>query len=116
MFGDVKRFYGTYSWYDQAMHLCGGAATAFAGWSLFKDILEPDSLKIHHWLAAVLGFGVGVFGGALYEIEEYSEDVLTSSHRLGDGFDTANDLLLDILGAAIILCIALFIYKRRKHD
>lgn len=114
-FADMRLLYGTYSWYDQWMHLAGGATAAFAGWSLFKDILEPHVHRSHRWLAPLLGFGVGVFGGAVYEIEEYAEDVLTGSHRLGNGFDTANDLLLDICGACIIFCIAYFIHKRKSH-
>jgi hypothetical protein len=39
----------------------------------------------------------------LYEVTEYTEDFITGSHRLGDGFDTVNDLVLGMVGGLLPL-------------
>lgn len=51
------------------------------------------------------------FFGALYEIEEYLEDFFTASMRLGDGPDTANDIMLNVIGAAVAVVIIYAVTK-----
>jgi hypothetical protein len=57
----------------------------------------------HTSLALFLAASTTMTLGALYEIEEYIEDVLYHTHRSGLGHDTPNDLLLDFLGVALVI-------------
>jgi len=50
----------------------------------------------------------------MYEIEEYLEDYFTGSHRLGDGLDTAEDLMFNIVGGLVVLSI-IVIYLKIKE-
>ena len=54
---------------------------------------------------------------ALYEVEEYVEDIFFKTNRLGPGVDTASDLLFNILGvASIVIFITIYYlitHKRR---
>lgn len=64
----------------------------------------------------IIGFSLSVVIQVVYELEEYVEDLLTGSNRLGDGFDTANDLMLGLfgamLGALVILKLPILTRKR----
>lgn len=106
--GDYLHWYDTVPYYDMYLHLLGtGAATAFL-WFWLRTWKPNVTTKIIFFLA-VTG---AISGGVLYEIEEYLEDVLTGSHRLGDGPDTASDLLMNTLGAVII---GIVLYWRRHR-
>jgi len=54
--------------------------------------------------------------GTAYEVEEWLEDAWVHGQmlRLGDGPDTADDLLMNIIGAGIVMAIVLFYEARKK--
>ncbi len=89
------------------MHFFGGFAVVFIATGLIQAVhTVKRKNQIHKAEIFLYGLAVGTLGSVFYEIEEYLEDILTGSNRLGDGFDTANDLALGILGgilAAILI-------------
>lgn len=110
--GDFFHFYGKYDWWDQTVHYFVCAVIAFTLFTVisafwidkfkFSLLLTSGRLKLSLLLASTSAMSLA----ALYEIEEYAEDLLFHTHRLGPGADTANDLLMDLLG---ILTAVLFI-------
>lgn len=112
--GDIFRLYGMYSWYDQVAHVVGGAAVALIFFNLLTSLHVAQRIslgqKLRGWIAVMGSMAIG----SLYEIEEYSEDIIRNAHRLGDAFDTANDLLMNTVGA--ILCIFIIVWVRRKRQ
>lgn len=115
-FGDILRLYGTYSWYDQVAHLVGGAAVALVFFNIFARLIERGIVKLPrawHGFISILG---SMAISSLYEIEEYSEDVIFHSNRLGSAFDTANDMLLNTSGAILIILVIVIFFKNRKHS
>lgn len=117
--GDILHFYGRFGWYDQLAHLAGGAAVAILIFDALWQMNKCQKIKLGNWGLNIFAICGATLFGALYEIEEYLEDYFTGSHRLGDGFDTANDLMLDIIGAiAIILIIniALFFFDKKDNN
>lgn len=106
-FGDILHLYSNFGWYDQVMHFAGGAAVALIFFCVFHFFYNHLDMLI----CALLSISLGETFCVLFELEEYFEDYFTGSHRLGDGFDTANDLFLDLIGA---LCIA-FIFFSAQH-
>lgn len=109
--GDYAFLYQKWTYYDTILHLSISFAGAWYLWNVYKP--SGMSVKQHLWniVTTVVTFGV------LYELEEYVEDVITGSNRLGDGFDTANDLLMDVLGACVFVVIALLVrhFHARSH-
>lgn len=112
--GDIFRLYGTYSWYDQVAHIIGGAAVALIFFNLLTSLHAAQRVKLgfklRGWLAVMGSMAVG----SLYEIEEYSEDIIRNAHRLGDAFDTANDLLCNTIGAGLLMLIIVWVRNRKK--
>ncbi len=101
--GDILHFYGRFGWYDQFAHFAGGGAVAILAFDVAWRLARKNEMPL--WFSNFFAVSATALFGALYEIEEYLEDYFTGSRRLGDGPDTANDLMLDVLGAIIIVFI-----------
>ena len=113
-FGDIFRFYGNFFWYDQAAHSIGGAVVALIAFNLLTALYQSGKIVLPIKGRGVISVAIAMAMGAFYEIEEYLEDVFFHSHRLGDGFDTANDLLCNTFGAVVIIIILVIIRRRKK--
>ncbi len=111
--GDTLYFYRDYLWYDQVAHFFGGAAVMLILWQFIKQNKICLSLKGKLLFAMAGAWSLGT----VYEIEEYFEDLIYGSNRLGDGMDTANDLFLNNLGAlltALGIGLVVYLYQKKK--
>lgn len=112
--GDFLYLYEKFSHYDAYLHFFSSLAAAYFVWRFLECAVHK---KYSHRLLLIFTLCFVTTFGALYEISEYLEDFFTGSHRLGDGFDTANDLLFDFLGASLIVLfwnIQRFVRHRKK--
>ena len=121
--GDFFHLYHKLCWWDQTVHYSVSAIMAFTLFAVinafwidkfkYSLLLKEGRLK----LALFLATASTVSMGALYEVEEYLEDIFFHTNRLGPGTDTANDLSLNILGAittVIIVSVYYAITRKRK--
>ncbi len=113
-FGDILRLYGTYSWYDQYAHLVGGAVIALILFDLLTALHTAQRIHVGVKFRGFFSILGAMAIGSLYELEEYGEDAIFGSNRLGSAFDTGNDMLLNTLGA--ILMIAVLVWQRRQKQ
>lgn len=113
--GDVMLWYITFDWYDQIAHaLAGGVGAGLVSFNVLWRFHQAGHVQLSPSLSAFFAWTIANLTGAFYEIEEYLEDVITGGNRLGDGPDTANDLMLNLIGSAVALFIASFILRRRR--
>lgn len=114
--GDILGFYGKFGWYDQAAHFLGAAAAGGLMFSIIYSFAQCGKIKLGFLGQGLFALSATTLLGVIYELEEYLEDFFTGSHRLGDGPDTANDLLLDMTGAiaAILICIIYLAFIKKK--
>jgi uncharacterized membrane protein YjdF len=117
--GDMHFLFDKILWYDQVLHFFAGGMTCggIFFW-VIKNLEDRGKIKMRLMGIGFFAWITAVFFGVLYELAEYSEDVFTGSHRLGDAFDTANDLMLDTLGAffiIVILVVYFYYVSRRSH-
>lgn len=115
-FGDIARFYGTYAWYDQVAHFIGGAAVALVIFDMLVSLQQANKINLPLKGRGAITIGLAMALGSVYELEEYLEDVFFASHRLGDAIDTANDMLLNTIGAVIIIVTLVIIRRRKKFQ
>ena len=121
--GDFFHLYEKISWWDQVVHYSVSVIMAFTLFAVinafwidkfkYSLLLKEGKLKLALFLAATSTISLG----ALYEVEEYLEDVLFHTNRLGPGTDTANDITLNILGALTTVTIVYIYYlitRKRK--
>ncbi|MFA6306776.1 MAG: hypothetical protein WCV70_03990 [Patescibacteria group bacterium] len=121
--GDFFHLYGNIIWWDQAVHYSVSAIINFTLFAIinafwidkfeFCLLFKQGRLKLALFLSTTSTIGLG----ALYEVEEYLEDIFFHTNRLGPGADTANDLTMNILGAlttVVIVYIYCLITHKRK--
>jgi hypothetical protein len=110
--GDILHLYGRIEIYDRFMHLVGGGIIMAVALSIFSLFQKKYALPL--FLILTLSLGSTAILGDLYEIEEYLEDKLYHGRqvRLGDGPDTADDLMWNLTGG--VLAGAVYILVRKK--
>jgi uncharacterized membrane protein YjdF len=109
--GDYLDWYATIVYFDSSLHFLLPAAAVAGFWQLRISLHLPVSYRYVVYTVAPCVIVLAT----LYEVEEYLEDILTGSQRLGDGFDTANDLLMGVLGAFAPIVIVYLYQKLRPH-
>jgi hypothetical protein len=114
-FGDIFKWYSKFSWYDQVAHFLGSGIVAVFIFLIMHSILFQKQKKLSNWFAAFFAFSWANVFGILYEIEEYLESYFLKNNRLGDRFDTPNDLLFNMFGALVFVLFALFFLKRSNR-
>ncbi len=92
--GDYLYWYDTFIYFDAILHFLVPMAGTLGIWAIRHAFQLPTNYKtiLFSIVPCIMTLAT------MYEIEEYLEDVITGSHRLGDGFDTANDLLMALVG------------------
>jgi heme exporter protein D len=118
MFGDFFHWYSRWTWYDQFAHVIGAAAAMFLFWHIIEAFSRAYHVTSPFLMKALLAYSLCLMFGSLYEIEEYLEDLFSRSRRLGDGRDTGDDLLMNLIGATFVfLCILVHhsLRKKQKH-
>jgi uncharacterized membrane protein YjdF len=114
--GDFLHWYAVFGWYDQLTHFAGGAATAGLLSIFFTSWVRQHGYPASKRVLALITIATTALAGSLYEIEEYLEDYFRgTAMRLGDGPDTASDLLFNLLGALAAVTLAA-IYSRTSKD
>ncbi|MFH0852158.1 MAG: hypothetical protein V1845_00940 [bacterium] len=114
--GDMHKLFDKLYWFDQIMHFfAGGVACAAIIFWVFKKLEDSHRIKVGLIGVGFITWMTTAFFGVLYELAEYFEDLVTGSHRLGDGFDTANDLMHDVLGSlTLITILVIYFYVSRR--
>lgn len=116
---DIFHLYSRFEWWDQCTHFVNSGLICLAIFiSISAFWLNRPGLALLHKPARLhLGLFISATTtmalSALYEIEEYIEDVLYGTHRSGPGTDTPNDLLCNALGIILSVAIIWIIMKLR---
>ena len=84
-------------------HLISGVIYAIVGVEIVKASLIKTKSKLAKSLYLLFIFSLASTAGVFNEIIELGLDVFTGSHRIGVGFDTAIDLLMNTLGILVVL-------------
>lgn len=114
--GDIAHWYSRVPWYDQVTHALGGIVTTLIVFVVFATVAKTHEWRHPAHLSYSYALGIATVFGVLYEIEEYLEDYFGFTNRLGDGRDTANDLLLNLVGSIVAITIIMFTRYARKRS
>lgn len=112
--GDIFHWYGKFSWYDQMAHLLSGIASAALIFFITKIYIDKKRIRWDNKLVGSFAIGLSTVFGVLYELEEYAESLFLHNNRLGDRFDTPNDLFFNLIGAFLGTLVAILIWKMKK--
>ncbi|MBI4812573.1 hypothetical protein HY798_04035 [Candidatus Falkowbacteria bacterium] len=120
--GDFFHLYGQLSWWDQFAHFFVSGVVNFTAFVVISAFFVEGFrynllMKTGRFnLALLISSTSAISLGALYEIEEYAEDLIFHTNRLGPRTDTANDLLFNFLGVVASIIIIKIIYHLTKKE
>ncbi len=126
--GEVRSFYYTVPHWDTILHICSGAMLGALGFSMIAifNNTERIPLNLSPLFVAVFAFCFAMALGAVWEIYEFSADILLGTNMqkfaLDNGTqligqdalrDTMKDIIVDALGAVVTSAIG---YVSVKHE
>lgn len=113
--GNLYHLYPKFSWYDQFTHFLGGVALGTLAFVIIWYFKTTGRIKISVFWLILFAVCLAVTAGVFYEFQEYLEDHFTGTKKLGNSFDTADDLAWDFLGTlAIVAPLAIVMNKKKK--
>jgi uncharacterized membrane protein YjdF len=127
--GEVRNFYNKVPNWDTILHTFSGAMLGALGFSLIDNLNDSKSVRIQlsDKFVAVFSFCFALSLGTIWEIYEFTGDRLLSLNMqrfmLEDGTplvgalalqDTMKDLIVDALGALILIVYGYYT-KNKKH-
>ncbi|MCA1733512.1 MAG: hypothetical protein LC732_07910, partial [Acidobacteria bacterium] len=116
--GNVRGFYERFWWWDLVLHAASGFLLGIFGFLLVWVLNQKEDVELHMnpGFIALFAFMFSVGLGAVWEIFEFLMDV---AFRLGmqNGLvDTMGDLIVDVVGAAIIAVLGWGYLKTTEVD
>lgn len=110
-FGNFFLLYGRFAWWDQLAHAVGSAAAALAVFLVVRVLRSSGGRSFGDGVASVLVVGAAMTLATTYEIVEYLGDLAFKTRRVTDLFDTADDLLWDMLAIVLVTLTAMWITR-----
>jgi len=115
--GNFARLYAKIIWWDKLAHAVGSASVALALFFIFYHLNKQGRIKLGGFNLCLYTISLTTFLSVIYEISEYIGDKISTSLRVTDIYDTADDLLWNGLAALLVVLIAYFLAKiRQKRD
>ncbi|MFA5322828.1 MAG: hypothetical protein WC373_09160 [Smithella sp.] len=125
------RLYDEVFWWDVMLHTSSGVILGFIGFLAVYKLNSRHSMNISPLLVAVFAFTFAVTVDVIFEIYEFSMDIIfgtdmqswnlpATTIELGRSFqgiglrDTMSDLIFDAIGALAIAIVCFFLYKNDK--
>jgi Na+-translocating ferredoxin:NAD+ oxidoreductase RnfD subunit len=108
----LGRLFGHEPYVDPVMHFCGGMAIAY--------FFQETSKLASHWVGkltdmgrALFAFGLACAAAVLWEIGEFSSDIVFRTHVQINNANTMRDLILGVVGASLFLVIGQLMRRSR---
>ncbi len=113
--GNFQHLYGGFWWWDRVTHFIGGMAVSAGFIDFYQAWRRTGKLNVTWGQAAWLGFLVGQFVGAMYEVSEYLGDWWFHTERVRGPYDTPHDLLNNMLGGVAVVLILRWAHRHTKQ-
>lgn len=119
--GEIRDYYGRFSWWDTALHTMSGFLLGIVGFLLVHVLNEVERVGVHMkpGFVAFFAFLFALGVGTLWELFEFAMDVFFGMNMQKPMFgdmsgltDTMMDLLVDAIGALVISIMG---YRHLKH-
>lgn len=110
--GNFLFLYRDLLWWDRVSHLVGSIAPAFVISTILLQLRTAGRIVSPSWWMNFSALASAMLLSVLYEISEYLGDLWLPTHRVTDVFDTPDDLLWNLIGAAIGIFVSRVIYSQ----
>ncbi len=113
--GNFLHLFHDILWWDKLAHFISSIAPTVVFWLILYEYSKRRIIVMPRWLINLTALAMTAMLASLYEVSEYIGDSFFPTRRITDLFDTADDLMWNILGAIIgvVLCN---IFKTKKQE
>ncbi|MFH1597502.1 MAG: hypothetical protein ABIB97_00325 [Patescibacteria group bacterium] len=112
--GNFAHYYVDLAWYDDFTHVVGTMTVAVALFVILRSLNRIGQIKVSRFVLSLFTVSLSVMLSSFYEITEYWGDMMFNTYRIGDRFDTASDLMWNLLGAVVVVLVANLISKKQS--
>lgn len=113
--GSIVGLYGN-GWWDTFLHLLSGIFLAFLGFDFFSRLDDDIRTEIPKRFLFVYIVVFSMAGAALWEMYEFTSDLLLNTTMQGNGNDdTMVDLVAGSLGGIIAALLVTEIHRKEQH-
>lgn len=111
--GEAFDYYNRFWWWDLVLHAGSAVAVGFIGFAILFILYKRERVKASPIVIAVFSFSFAVAIGAVWEIFEFSMDLVFGMNMQKSGLiDTMGDLIIDSIGALIAAAAGYFYIKK----
>lgn len=111
--GNFQHLYAQFWWWDRVSHTVGGMAVAGGFIDLYQALRRAGKLNVTWGQATWLGFLVGQFVGAMYEVTEWVGDMWFHTNRVVYRYDSPHDLFFNMAGGLLVIAFAWSMNKKK---
>lgn len=114
--GEYDHFYLKFPWWDLLLHSGNSIILGFLGFILAYSLMLTSKMSTKPILASLFSLSFAVFIGVLWEIFEFSMDYFFGFSMQKSGLvDTMTDLMMDVVGGAVVSVAGFFYMKKKKE-
>lgn len=114
--GEVYSYYHKIWWWDLYLHTVSGFLLGIAGFLLVFIMSQSQKIRLQKrpGFVALFAFSFAISAGVIWEIFEFLMDSFFGFNMLKSGLmDTMGDLIVDVIGAAVI-CFIGYLWMKKK--
>jgi len=116
-FGLVWKLYDTTWWWDEMTHAVSSSLVGMlAAIGLYLFDMHSIKIKVPRWAYPIMIMVFSIFIGVIWEMGEFTGDVLTSTRMQYSLSDTLNDCYVDMLGGLITSALWILWFWRDPTD
>ncbi|NPE29481.1 hypothetical protein HNV12_16285 [Methanococcoides sp. SA1] len=116
MLGEYQEFFEIFWWWDVFLHTFLGVIIASLGFILVYVLNSEHKVNLSPFFIALFSFSIAVASGAIWEIFEYSMDMLFGINMQTSGLvDTMWDLIVETLSALLVSTLGYLYLKKEIH-
>ncbi len=112
--GNFAHFYWNVSWWDNLTHFEGSLSLAVILLFILHKLRSSGFLQLSPFHIGLYTISLTMLLVSLYEISEFIGDILFNTQRVGPRYDTASDLLYNLLGALAVVWVGSYLFRRKK--
>ena len=114
--GEAGDYYNRFWWFDLVLHWSSGIVIGLVGFMIIYFFLYTNRMNANPLLVAVFSVSFSLAAGALWEMFEFSMDVIFRFNMQKTGIvDTMSDLIVDFFGACIV-GVGAYRYLKKDED
>ena len=119
--GSVLNVYRLWGPYDKIVHFLSGVLIAAAGIVIFWKIIERQRMEKHQrkkliGISSIFAFLAATAGAGLWEITEFTIDIIVSGGMQRGMFDTITDMIAGTLGGLLYAVVVYMMYRSPKSE